>query len=161
MPKKRNDWIAGAVLVTIMVFLILLFSSISSRRRYQDNTIQVSGGGQKIAVVDLVGTIYSSERIVRQLKDLGEQKSIKAIVLRIESPGGTVASAQEIYDAVRRIRDSGKPIIASMGDVAASGGYYAACGVDTIMANPGTTTGSIGVIAEFPNIEKLLQKTGD
>ena len=106
------------------------------------------------------GAFYTSERIVRQFKALGEQKSVKAIVFRIDSPGGTVGSAQEIYEAVKRVRDSGKPVVVSMGDVAASGGYYAACGADTIMANPGTTTGSIGVIAEFPSIDGLLEKLG-
>ena len=160
MADKRNDWLVGLSIIAVTVFLILVLSFITSRKGSRSETVTVSSGGPKVAAVELFGPIYSSERIVRQLKILGEQRSIKAIVFRIESPGGTVASAQEIYDAVRRIRDSGKPVVASMGDVAASGGYYVACGADTIMANPGTTTGSIGVIAEFPNIEGLLGKLG-
>lgn len=161
MPKKRGDFLAFLGLAALMIFLILLLAMIASKRRPRSETVEVaSGGGQKIAVVEMVGPIYGSERMTRQLKSFGEQKSIKAIVLRIESPGGTVASAQEIYNAVRRIRKDGKPVVVSMGDVAASGGYYVACGADTIMANPGTTTGSIGVVAEFPSVEGLLEKIG-
>ncbi|HEX9934315.1 MAG TPA: signal peptide peptidase SppA [bacterium] len=161
MPKKRNDWLLGFFLAAIMVLFILVFASIASRKRVgTETTIPVSSGGARIAAVEMNGAFYSSDRIVKQFKILGEQKSVKAVVLRIDSPGGTVGSAQEIYDAVRRVRDGGKPVVVSMGDVAASGGYYAACGADTIMANPGTTTGSIGVVAEFPSIDGLLDKIG-
>jgi protease-4 len=161
MSNKRNEWLIGFFLILVLIFLILIFSSVSSRKRSGGTeTVTLSSGGQKIAAVEMIGAFYTSERIVRQFKALGEQKSVKAIVLRIDSPGGTVGSAQEIYEAVKRIRDGGKPVVVSMGDVAASGGYYAACGADTIMANSGTTTGSIGVIAEFPSIDGLLDKLG-
>ena len=92
--------------------------------------------------------------------ELKEQSSVKALLLRINSPGGGVAPSQEIYEAVRSFRESGKPVVASLGAVAASGGYYIACAADTIMANPGTVTGSIGVIFEFPYIADLLKKIG-
>jgi protease-4 len=110
--------------------------------------------------VELFGPIYDSDRIVQQFETFGEDRSIKAIVFHINSPGGFVAPSQEIYEAVRRVRDGGKPVVVSMGSVAASGGYYAACGADTIMANPGTTTGSIGVVAEFLSLGKLMEKLG-
>jgi protease-4 len=95
------------------------------------------------------------------LKRFGENPSVKAIVLRIDSPGGGVVPSQEIYDAVQRVRNkSNKAVIASMGTVAASGGYYIAAATDRILANPGTLTGSIGVIMEMANIEGLLKKIG-
>ena len=96
-----------------------------------------------------------------ELKRFGENPSIKAIVLRIDSPGGGVVPSQEIYDAVQRVRNkNNKAVIASMGTVAASGGYYIAAATDRIIANPGTLTGSIGVIMETANVEGLLKKIG-
>jgi protease-4 len=116
--------------------------------------------GSKIAVVELSGTIYDSRSIVRQFKYYRRDRSIKGIVFHINSPGGGVAASQEIYEEVKKTRDKDKVIIASMSSVAASGGYYVALGADKIMANPGTTTGSIGVIAEIPNLRRLLDKVG-
>jgi protease-4 len=156
---KRKEWIIGLSIVAGSILLIVLLVIYISYKG-ENNRVGFSTGGKKIAVIELLGPIYDSRKIVGQFKHFGEQKSIKAIVFRIDSPGGGVAASQEIYEAVKRARESGKPIVASMGSVAASGGYYVACGADTIMANPGTTTGSIGVIAEFPNIRELLGKIG-
>lgn len=128
--------------------------------RQNDDTISLPSTGEKVGVIELIGPIYDSSRMVRQFEQMGKQRSIKAIVFRIDSPGGGVAASQEIYEAVKRVRDSGKPVVASFGSVSASGGYYVACGADTIVANPGTTTGSIGVIAEFMNAADLLKKIG-
>jgi len=91
---------------------------------------------------------------------LADNSSVKAILLRVDTPGGGVAASQEIYEEVKSIRDSGKPVVVSMGSLAASGGYYVSCGATRIVANPGTITGSIGVIAMFPNYEKLMGKIG-
>ena len=112
-----------------------------------------------IGVVEINNVIYSPKYIVGALNDFGDDPSIKAIILRINSPGGVVAASQEIYDAVKRQHEK-KPVIASMESVAASGGYYIALPCDVIVANPGTLTGSIGVIMEWPVLEKLLQKIG-
>jgi protease-4 len=115
----------------------------------------------RIALVRIEGIILDSQTTVGELKRFGENPSIKAIVLRIDSPGGGVVPSQEIYDAVQRVRNkSNKAVIASMGTVAASGGYYIAAATDRILANPGTLTGSIGVIMEMANIEGLLKKIG-
>jgi len=122
--------------------------------------MEITGPGDKVALIELKGLIYDSRDIVRQFEKYRKDRSVKAIVFRIDSPGGLVAASQEIYEEVRRVRDSGKFTVASMGGVAASGGYYVACAADTILANPGTTTGSIGVIAEVVNAEKLLKKLG-
>lgn len=131
-------------------------------------SLRMSGGegagfpafGPKVAVVELTGTIIDARPVVRQLKQYRRDGSVRAIVLRIESPGGGVAASQEIHDEVRKTRMAGKVIVASMGSVAASGGYYVAVPATRIMANPGTTTGSIGVVAEIPNIRRLLDKIG-
>ncbi|HEU4683363.1 MAG TPA: signal peptide peptidase SppA [Nitrospira sp.] len=115
----------------------------------------------RIALVRIEGVILDSQSTVMELKRFGENPSIKAIVLRIDSPGGGVVPSQEIYDAVQRVRNkNSKAVIASMGTVAASGGYYIAAATDRIIANPGTLTGSIGVIMETANVEGLLKKIG-
>ncbi|KPK63944.1 hypothetical protein AMJ83_04530 [candidate division WOR_3 bacterium SM23_42] len=115
--------------------------------------------GGSVGVVEITNVIHSSKNIVKDIKNFGDSPSIKAIILRINSPGGVVAASQEIYDIVKRQKDK-KPIITSMESVAASGAYYIALPSDVIVANPGTVTGSIGVIMEWPVIEKLLQKLG-
>jgi protease-4 len=116
--------------------------------------------GERVGVIEIEGTILTSEPTVENIREFGKDDGIRAIVLRIESPGGGVAAAQEIYDALVRVREQGKPIVASMGGVAASGGYYVACAADSIVANAGTLTGSIGVIMRLPNMEGLLKKIG-
>jgi protease-4 len=115
----------------------------------------------RIALIRVEGVILDAQTTVGDLKRFGDNPSIKAIVLRIDSPGGGVVPSQEIHDAVQRVRTkSNKAVIASMGSVAASGGYYIAAATDRIVANPGTLTGSIGVIMETANVEGLLQKIG-
>jgi protease IV len=115
----------------------------------------------RIALIRIEGVIVDSRATVVELKRFSENPSIKAIVLRIDTPGGGVVPSQEIYDAVKRVRNkSNKAVIASMGSVAASGGYYIAAATDRIVANPGTLTGSIGVIMETANLEGLLRKIG-
>ncbi len=101
-----------------------------------------------------------AERVLRALHKAGRIECVKAVVLRVNSPGGTVAASQEIAGAVEKLSASGKPVVVSMGDVAASGGYYVSAPADYIMADPGTITGSIGVIATFPYVEELLGKIG-
>lgn len=115
----------------------------------------------RIALIRIEGVILDSQSTVTELKRFAENPSVKAIVLRIDSPGGGVVPSQEIYDAVQRVRNkNNKAVIASMGTVAASGGYYIAAATDRIIANPGTLTGSIGVIMETANVEGLLKKIG-
>jgi protease-4 len=116
--------------------------------------------GDKVGLVEVTGTMVNAGPVVDQIVGFAKDEDIRAIVVRIESPGGVVAAAQEIYTELRKVRDSGKPVVASMGGVAASGGYYVACGADSIVANPGTLTGSIGVIMSFPNTQELFKKIG-
>lgn len=118
-------------------------------------------GEDRIALIRVEGVILDAQQTVSELKKFGENPSVKAIVLRIDSPGGGVVPSQEIHDAVLRVRNKhDKAVVASMGTVAASGGYYIAVATDRIVANPGTLTGSIGVIMELANLEGLLKKIG-
>ena len=118
-------------------------------------------GEDRIALIRVEGVILDAQQTVGDLKKFGDSPSVKAIVLRIDSPGGGVVPSQEIHDAVLRVRNKqNKAVVASMGTVAASGGYYIAAATDRIIANPGTLTGSIGVIMELANLEGLLKKIG-
>ncbi len=116
-------------------------------------------GGDKVGVIEITGTIEGSQEIVEQIKTFRENEDIKAIVIRIDSPGGGVGPSQEIYRELRKTTPE-KKVIISMGSLAASGGYYVAAAGDGIVANPGTITGSIGVIMGFTNFETLMQKIG-
>lgn len=138
----------GAVFVSIVVLAILI--GIFSGKGVT---------GDKVAVVDIRGVIADPYEINEELREYGEREDVKAVVLRIESPGGAVGPSQEIYREIQKLREK-KTVVASMGAIAASGGYYAACAANKIMANPGTITGSIGVIVEFINAKELLGKIG-
>jgi len=116
---------------------------------------------EKIAVVEVKGIITESSKVVKRLKKYGRDNSVKGILLRINSPGGGVAPSQEIYSEVLRVRKKeGKPVVASLASLGASGGYYIACAADTIFANPGSITGSLGVLMPLSNIQALLKKLG-
>lgn len=118
-------------------------------------------GQERVALIRVEGVILDAQATIGELKQYSENPLVKAIVLRIDSPGGGVVPSQEIHDAVKRVKNkSNKAVIASMGTVAASGGYYIAAATDRIIANPGTLTGSIGVIMEMANFEGLLKKIG-
>ncbi|MCU0574229.1 MAG: signal peptide peptidase SppA [Syntrophobacteraceae bacterium] len=113
----------------------------------------------RIGVIEVRGSITNVRTQLNALKRFRRDPNTKAIILRIESPGGGIAASQELYREIKRTR-TGKPVLASMGAIAASGGYYIAAPASRIIANPGTITGSIGVISYFPNIRELLQKIG-
>lgn len=157
--STTTKWILGIVAVLFILGSLFVISIISLFSSGSDEEV-ASYGGSRIAVIELNEPIVSSDATVRLFKKYRESKSIKAIVFRIESPGGGVSASQEIYEEVRKTRASGKPVVVSMGAVAASGGYYVACGADKIMANPGTLTGSIGVIFQYLEFEELMKKLG-
>lgn len=115
--------------------------------------------GERVALIRVEGPIFDSKDTIDELKEHLKDSSIKAIILRIDSPGGAVAPSQEIYEEVRKAVTK-KKIVVSMGSVAASGGYYIASPATRIVANPGTLTGSIGVIMEIPNFAGLMNKLG-
>lgn len=115
------------------------------------------GFGEKIAIIDIRGPIIGSESIIKQVHKYRDNGAIKAILLRIDSPGGAVGPVQEIHTEISKLQ---KPVFTSMGSVSASGGYYIASASDWIFANPGTITGSIGVIMQFVNAKGLSEKIG-
>ena len=114
----------------------------------------------EIALVRIQGMLMDSQNIVRQLSGYRHNPGVRGILLRIDSPGGAVAPAQEIYSEIMKLRADHKTVYASMGTVAASGGYYIACAADYVLANPGTLTGSIAAVMVFSNIEELTNKIG-
>ena len=147
-------------LIVLSVVVVLFFAAAFALTVGSDGKLgNLLALGGKVGVVDVKGVISESDDVVDALKTFEKTPGVRAVVVRIESPGGGVAPSQEIYNAIRQLRET-KPVIASMGGVAASGGYYIASACDTIVANPGTLTGSIGVIMELGNVESLLQKLG-
>jgi protease-4 len=151
--------VVTAIALGAIFFGIVFLASLVSGNKRTATALQIVGS-DKVALVKLEGLLISSEPVIEELNDYAEDSSVKAIVLRIDSPGGGVVVSQEIYNAVMNARKEGKKVVASMGTVAASGGYYVAAAADRIVANPGTLTGSIGVKMEFANVEKLLEKIG-
>ena len=144
----------------LLLFLIFFIIGIMGMMGTGTRTTWI-GFGDKIAVVPIEGQIFESDRVVSQLRDYADNGSVKGILIRINSPGGVVSPAQEIYDEIKRIRaEYDKPVVVSMGSVAASGGLYIACAGDFVFANPGTLTGSIGVILQYPIMEGLMDKIG-
>ncbi len=117
--------------------------------------------GPGVAVLNITGELVDEQVVLQQLKELVSNPDTKALVVRVESPGGEVAVAEEIYHGIRRVREENNyPVVASMGGVAASGGYYVCCAAQRIFANKSTLTGSLGVIIEYPNAEALLGQLG-
>jgi protease-4 len=140
-------------LILVGVFLIFLTIMLLTAGVFESG----NPPGDKLALIEINGTIFRSEEIIQEIQKYKEDNSVKAIVLRIDSPGGVVAPTQEIYEELNKVD---KKIIVSMGSAAASGGYYLACTADHIFANPGTLTGSIGVRMSFPKIVELSKKIG-
>ena len=153
--KKRPFLLASALLAGCFVFFLALAIAVASFMGQPTQLVI----GDKIGIVEIYGVIADSKQIIEQLHEFRDNDSIKALVLRVDSPGGGVGPSQEIYDEVLAL-DELKPVVVSMGSVAASGGYYIAAAAREIVANPGTITGSIGVIMEFANFQELLEKIG-
>ncbi|MBH23320.1 MAG: signal peptide peptidase SppA [Myxococcales bacterium] len=140
-------FVFGFLFTTFFLFMFLVIGSVGK-------DLPVTGEG--IGVVEIVGPIMDSRETVDQIRKYQRNDNIKAILLRIDSPGGAVAPSQEIYHAVLKARKD-KKVVASMGSVAASGGDYIACAADRIFANAGTVTGSIGVITQLTNFTDLAE----
>ena len=158
--RQNHPILLGLFILTgIFLFFLggvsLLVYSFFSDRAETD----LFAGKEGVGIVELKGLIVTSEQILKHLTEFRNNPDVKSIVLRIDSPGGAVGAAQEIYEEVMRTNEV-KPVIASMGSMGASGGYYAALGAEKIIANPGTMTGSIGVIVKFPNLQGLFDKIG-
>ena len=156
MPGTKNSILPVFVILAVtiivlglMMVLVLKFFRPSSGPLF----------GEKIGVITIKGAIGHSQPTVSQLVEFRKNDDIRAIILRIDSPGGGVGPSQEIYREINKTKEK-KKVVASLGSMAASGGYYIASAADRIVANPGTITGSIGVLMEFVLIEDLLKKIG-
>ncbi|MCM2359286.1 MAG: signal peptide peptidase SppA [Geobacteraceae bacterium] len=153
----KNKWIWVGIAGTLGFFLLFAISVFIAAA--------ILGGGKRIVVgsgvglVEVKGMIIDSQDLVKQLNDFRKNDSVKAVVLRIDSPGGVVGPSQEICAEVKKLA-AAKKVVVSMGSIAASGGYYIAAPASVIIANPGTITGSIGVLMRFSNLEGLLGKVG-
>lgn len=160
MSRERSKGIVGIfILVTVLFFIFIVFafytvSSMKETSSVSESLLDASKNAA-IAVIPIEGEIKESRKVVEMLLAAEEEKEIKAIILRIDSPGGAVAPTQEIYEEVRRI-DKIKPIYSSFGSVAASGGYYIGAATRKIYANAGTLTGSIGVIMQMSDLSELF-----
>lgn len=159
-PNNFFKWILSIVGSFLVVFIgaplviflvVVVFSSIFSERP--------KSTPNRVAVVEMTGVITSSREVVEELYRVVEDEKVRAVVLRIDSPGGSVGPSQEVYNAVKKLKEI-KPIVASMGSVAASGGLYSALGASKIYAMPGTLTGSIGVLLQIPNFKKIADLVG-
>jgi protease-4 len=154
MKQKRILIGLGVIIVLLVFFFSVLF--LISRSTGRSGRFAF---GDKIAIVEIRGVITQSSGIIEEIHQYVDDEGVKAIILRIDSPGGGVGPSQEIHREILKIKAK-KKVVASLGSVAASGGYYIACASDRIVANPGTITGSIGVLMEFTNIEELFKKIG-
>ncbi len=156
--RQRRILIGLGVIVALLIFFFIILFLIG---RYTGGTTSRFAFGDKIAIVEVKGVITQSSAVIEELQQYLSDEGVKAIILRVDSPGGGVGPSQEIYREIMRIKSTSKrKVVTSMGSVAASGGYYIASASDLIVANPGTITGSIGVIMQFSNFEELLKKIG-
>ncbi len=168
----KRGWIVVALALLVVASLATALMP-SLRGPRQANGVGRVGGGGTVGLIYIEGTITSSgggggiaaattasTQVMSNLRRAAEDPRVKAIVLRVNSPGGTAAASQEIAEEVERIRRGGTKVVTSMGDVAASGAYWVSASTDLIYANPGTQTGSIGVIMQIPQAEELLRKLG-
>jgi protease-4 len=156
MAMKSHPLLSGCLITVIVVLLFLGVTLIALSFLGKDKLV---AGRDKVGVVEIKGVLTDSKTILKQLDRFQDEANIKAIVVRIDSPGGMVGPAQEILREIEKIKGK-KKIVASLGTVAASGGYYIACGADLIMCNKGTATGSIGVVMQFTNFQTLTKKVG-
>lgn len=166
--RDRGSWL-GRLIGPILMFILflLLFRGVVGTETGLPHPLDeeyVAGEitGPKIAVVEITGLIMDGQvdYALKQLRQARDDTSVRAVILRIDSPGGTVSGSDRIWREIQLLRSRDKPVVASMGGMAASGGYYAAAAADHIFAEPTTLTGSIGVILEVPEISGLLDKVG-
>jgi protease-4 len=159
--RQKHPLLTGFFILGMMLMFFwigIAFFVVSMGRHAGSSPFRVAEADQ-VGVIELKGIITEADETLARILQFRKSKSIKAVVVRIDSPGGAVGASQEIFsELVRTNRE--KPVVASMGSVAASGGYYAAIGAGKIVASPGTLTGSMGVIFKFPNLEEIFQKIG-
>ncbi|MBM4270583.1 MAG: signal peptide peptidase SppA [Deltaproteobacteria bacterium] len=153
---RKHPVLFGIIILTFIGIVFFTLIYLISSAGVEKRSFALSN---KVGVVKVEGFIGDSNEVVEQINQFDKDDSIKALIVRIDSPGGGVAASQEIYEAVADIKKK-KKVVASMGSIAASGGYMIACAADKIVANPGTVTGSIAAVIHFANVEELMKKIG-
>jgi len=159
LSRERSRGIVSIFIIVTVLFFVFLFFAFFSISQIKDiGSVEgvLESSSAPIAVIPIDGTIMESKKYVEMLLAAEKSKTVKAIILRIDSPGGAVAPTQEIYEEVRRI-DQIKPVYASFANVAASGGYYIGAAARKIYANAGTITGSIGVIMQTADLSQIYE----
>lgn len=160
MFSRRHPYLFFILIALSISAVVVIAISLLFLLGVQDSDFAgLDRGGDKVGVIEIAGVISDAKQVIQQLKRFRKEDSIKAIVMRIDSPGGGVGPSQEIFREIQKTIES-KKVIASMGAVAASGGYYIAAGTNGIVASPGSITGSIGVIMGYANFEQILKKIG-
>jgi protease-4 len=166
--RERGGWVRRVLVTLFWMFLLFAFLSTYLVRdqgfptRLPERYVAGEWGASKVAIIEIGELIFDPEieHILKQVRQARADDTVKAVVLRIDSPGGTVSGADQVWREVELLKKTGKPVVASLGGLAASGGYYVAAAADPILAEPTTLTGSIGVITELPNVSGLLDKVG-
>ncbi len=156
---RRHSLLRGVGILFIAVLVLFVSVFFFTYLTGGETRVLTLLGGDGVGVVLLEGTINESRGTIQSLKEFGDAERIKGVVVRIDSPGGGVVPTQEIHEEIGKLKKK-KPVIASLGGMATSGGYYIASACHQIVANPGTLTGSIGVIIQLANVEGLMQKLG-
>jgi len=157
--RQDHPYLFGLIVLGGMAMIFWAGVAFFISRWLHPSTNELFSSKNSIGVIELQGVMLTSDQVLADLASFRNNRQIKAVIIRIDSPGGTVGAAQEVYQDIKRTAEV-KPVVASMASVAASGGYYAALGATKIFANPGSMTGSIGVILKFANIEKILDTIG-
>jgi protease-4 len=155
--SQRHPFLFGVMMIILAMALITGVMAFFRAMGWMPGSFALSG--DKIGVVHVDGMILDSSRVVDFIRTLEDDDSVKGVLLRVDSPGGAIAPSQEIYAAVKKL-NAIKPVIASYGSMAASGGYYCSCPARIIYANSGSITASIGVMAEFVTVADAMEKFG-
>ncbi|WP_394699834.1 signal peptide peptidase SppA [uncultured Pseudodesulfovibrio sp.] len=155
--SQRHPLLFGVMMIILAMALITGVMAFFRSMGWMPGTFALSG--DKVGIVHVDGMIVDSGKVVSFIRSLEDDDSVKGVLLRVNSPGGAIAPSQEIYAAVKKLNEV-KPVIASYGTVAASGGYYSSCPARMIFANPGSITASIGVMAEFVTVADAMEKFG-
>lgn len=159
--RSYFGWLAKVVTILVLVFIIVpvfVGALVASSTGLLKSEVKGTPT-KRVMVIEMVGEIMGSKEILEDLYSAAHNNEIKGIILRVDSPGGAVAPSQDVYEAIKKLKER-KPIVVSMGKVAASGGLYSALSASKILVQPGTLTGSIGVIMQVPNFTKVKDKIG-
>lgn len=160
MASESRGWFLGCGVLFVILLFMSGFALLLVSIQMSGDGLALPHPGPKVGVVEVVGVLGDDDDVLDQLERLKEDRSVRALVLHVNCPGGAVGTTQRIIARIEGFKKEGLPVVAALDDVAASGGYYVATAADSIFALPGTLTGSIGVIMSFPDFSALMKKIG-